>query len=172
MAVARLQRRLFWQCLEQETPRQRLMQFRLSDAKIVNGTMNEFPCATIVDCHGNKHFSVLMENTRKVGEVRMSYTSPIELIQQQTRHQIDECILKAVINVGVNVDKEELIKALAYDRGQYQKGYDDRDAEIIRCKDYIHWAKGYTEECCNVDSVCFHNGWCKPDWYCADGKRK
>ena len=102
----------------------------------------------------------------------MSYKSPIELIQQQTRYQIDECILKAVMNVGVNVDKEELIKALAYDRGQYQIGYDDRDEEIIRCKDCIYWDKGHTEECDNLDSICFHNGWCKPDWYCADGERK
>ena len=20
----------------------------------------------------------------------------------------------------------------------------------------------------NLDSICFHNGWCKPDWFCAD----
>lgn len=105
----------------------------------------------------------------------MSYISPIELVQQPMRimqHPIDECIFQAVMNVGVNVDKEELIKALAYDRGQYQKGYDDRDVEIIRCKDCIHWDKGHTEECGNLNSVCFHNGWCKPDWYCADGERK
>ena len=30
--------------------------------KIANGMMNEFLCATIVDCHGNKHFSALMAN--------------------------------------------------------------------------------------------------------------
>lgn len=29
--------------------------------------MNEFPCATIVDYHGNKHFSALTGNGRKVG---------------------------------------------------------------------------------------------------------
>lgn len=44
--------------------------------------------------------------------------------------------------------------------------------ELVRCKDCIHWDKGYTEECDNSDSVCFHNGWCKPDWFCADGERK
>ena len=31
--------------------------------------------------------------------------------------------LRADEKVGVNVNKEELIKALAYDRGQYEKGY-------------------------------------------------
>ena len=44
--------------------------------------------------------------------------------------------------------------------------------KLVRCKDCIHWDKGYTEECGNLDSVCFHNGTCKPDWFCADGERK
>lgn len=43
--------------------------------------------------------------------------------------------------------------------------------EIVQCKDCVHWDKGHTEECDNSDSVCFHNGWCKPDWFCADGER-
>lgn len=44
--------------------------------------------------------------------------------------------------------------------------------ELVRCAHCIHWDKGHTEECDNSDSVCFHNGWCKPDWYCADGERR
>ena len=44
--------------------------------------------------------------------------------------------------------------------------------ELVRCKYCVHWDKGHTEECDNSDSVCFHNGWCKPDWYCADGERR
>lgn len=44
--------------------------------------------------------------------------------------------------------------------------------ELIRCKECIHWDKGHTEECDNLDSVCFHNGWCKPDWFCPNGKRR
>ena len=44
--------------------------------------------------------------------------------------------------------------------------------ELVRCNDCIHWDKGHTEECDNLDSVCFHNGWCKPDWFCADGERR
>ena len=44
--------------------------------------------------------------------------------------------------------------------------------EVVRCKDCIYWDKGHTEECDNLDSVCFHNGWCKPNWYCADGKKR
>ena len=44
--------------------------------------------------------------------------------------------------------------------------------ELVRCKNCRHWDKGHTEECTNLDSVCFRNGLCKPDWYCADGERK
>ena len=43
---------------------------------------------------------------------------------------------------------------------------------VVRCKDCKYWDIGHTEECDNSDSVCFHNGWCKPDWFCADGERK
>lgn len=53
------------------------------------------------------------------------YESPIEIFQTQMQMQMDGEILKAVQGVGINVDKEELIKALAYDREQYSKGYKD-----------------------------------------------
>ena len=75
----------------------------------------------------------------------MSYESPITLIRTQTDNFIkevnektDEVIFKAVVNVLPQVNKEELIKALEYDRGQYIKGYQDRDKEIVLCKDCRH----------------------------------
>ena len=37
----------------------------------------------------------------------------------------DEYIIRACQKVGVDVNKEELIKALQYDRSQYEKGYAD-----------------------------------------------
>ncbi len=43
--------------------------------------------------------------------------------------------------------------------------------ELTRCKYCIHW-DDHTEECGNPDRTCFHNGWWKPDWYCADGERR
>ena len=39
--------------------------------------------------------------------------------------QMEGEIMKAVQRVGIDVDKDELIRALQYDRGQYQKGYMD-----------------------------------------------
>jgi len=47
----------------------------------------------------------------------------------------------------------------------------EKQPEIVLCKDCISWDKGHTEECNNLDSICFHNGWCKPDWFCADGEK-
>lgn len=70
------------------------------------------------------------------------YESPIEIIQTQIQMQMDGEILKAVQGVGIDVNKEELIKALAYDREQYVKGYKDgyRDgfkdfARVLKEKD-------------------------------------
>lgn len=53
------------------------------------------------------------------------YESPIEIIHGDLKIQLEGEILKAVRRVGVNVEKEELLRALAYDRGQYDKGYRD-----------------------------------------------
>lgn len=38
--------------------------------------------------------------------------------------------LKLYKKVDINVDKEELLKALIYDRGQYDKGYEDAMNEV------------------------------------------
>ena len=51
------------------------------------------------------------------------YQSPIRLIEQQMQTHIEGEILRAVQSVGVDVDKDELIRALQYDREQYAKGY-------------------------------------------------
>lgn len=58
------------------------------------------------------------------------YQSPIEMIQGEMRMYMDGEILKAVQDVGVNVDKDELLKALAYDRDQYNKGYHDAEPKV------------------------------------------
>lgn len=130
--------------------------------------------------------SVLTENARKVGEVGMSYQSPIEVIQSQMRSQIEGEIYKAVMNVGVNVNKDELFKALQYDRNQYQKGYEDRDSEIVRCNDCknrpiqtdppktygfsIEFPEGSRCPCQCSDG--FYSWYPPDDWFCANGKRK
>ena len=59
------------------------------------------------------------------------YQSPIEIIIGKMQTQIDDDIYKAVQNVGINVDREELLKALEYDRGQYEKGYNDAIDDFV-----------------------------------------
>lgn len=54
----------------------------------------------------------------------MSYSSPIEIVDRMTS-QLEEDVIKVVLSYDINVDKDELIKALAYDREQYEKGYAD-----------------------------------------------
>ncbi len=57
------------------------------------------------------------------------YKSPIELIQKQMQLDMESKIVSAVQEVGININKEELIRALKYDRAQYEKGYNDAKAE-------------------------------------------
>lgn len=106
----------------------------------------------------------------------MSYQSPIEVIQSQMRSQIEGEIYRAVMNVGVNVDKDELLKALQYDREQYQKGYKDRDNQIVRCECCEHRSEKMYDYYGNPNNkvyVCqIHDLAKKPDWYCADGERR
>lgn len=71
------------------------------------------------------------------------YESPITLMvkemAEQAAKRLDEETFKAIYSVMPTVDKDELIRALQYDRGQYDKGYTDgkRDAmeELVHCKD-------------------------------------
>ena len=105
----------------------------------------------------------------------MSYQSPIEVIIGQMNISYENEICKAVQHVGVNVDKNELLKALQYDRGQYQKGYADRDSEIVRCKDCKRWLpmNRFDPDYHPGRGRCEWNCWVRDfDWYCADGERK
>ena len=57
------------------------------------------------------------------------YESPINLIEKQVAFDIEKTIegevWKVTKEIGVDVNKEELIKALRYDRDQYERGYYD-----------------------------------------------
>ena len=96
---------------------------------------------------------------------RNMYKSPIEIITSDFEYKMESEIFRAIQRYNINVDKEELLKALQYDRGQYEKGYQDGlRASVVRCKD------------CAVP----HNEWTgcpklgglvtPPDFYCAFGK--
>ena len=67
------------------------------------------------------------------------YKSPIsvecEKIAREITEKQDGYIVSETIRLtGVKVDKDELIKALSYDRGQYEKGYADGKADVQEVK--------------------------------------
>lgn len=106
------------------------------------------------------------------------YESPIEVftrkIVQDIEERIDGVIFKECVRVGVNVNKDELIKALRYDRGQYDCGYADgraaRDREIVRCKDCKYLAHFDDEEIALWCGVWANET--SEDCFCKWGERK
>ena len=57
-----------------------------------------------------------------VSPIHVNYTEPFV---ETLKDKFDNAVLRAVQKVGIEVDKDELLKALQYDRGQYEKGYSD-----------------------------------------------
>ena len=60
------------------------------------------------------------------------YQSPIEIIYKEMQTEFENNVYKAVQEYGVSVDKDELIKALRYDRNQYDKGYSDAKINVAK----------------------------------------
>lgn len=113
------------------------------------------------------------------------YESPITIIESTT-----DSLMKAIIkqrddaifaeiqsSFGVALDREELIRALQYDRDQYNKGYADgkRDAmeELVRCKDCKGWCSEEIAKRYGVDRYCtmtmIPTG---ADDFCSQGERR
>lgn len=65
------------------------------------------------------------------------YESPITCYVEEVSRRMEEerenaIMVKISETIGMDVDKEELIKALKYDRHQYQKGYSDGKNDILK----------------------------------------
>lgn len=54
------------------------------------------------------------------------YKSPVEIMQQEVQTKMNDAIeqnvMQACFKIGVNVNKDELLKALEYDRNQFEEG--------------------------------------------------
>lgn len=76
----------------------------------------------------------------------------------------DEDIYQAILSYGITVDKDELLRALKYDRNQYEKGYMDGKAEamveLVRCKE------------CKMEYGCRVAQWLGENGFCSYGERK
>lgn len=106
------------------------------------------------------------------------YESPITIYQQPEYRRMSESVDALVIEecrrVGVAVNKDELIKALQYDRGQYEKGYEDGKMEgnrLVYCNECVYYkgVRGVPGHApCAYWGSCgvMYNG------FCSNGRRK
>lgn len=74
------------------------------------------------------------------------YTPPVSLNLNDFQYTIEDAVVKAIAKAGIQVNQEELLKALKYDRGQYKAGYNAGFADgfvetlhIVRCRDCINY---------------------------------
>ena len=95
------------------------------------------------------------------------YNSPINIIYGQMQTQMEGDILRAVQQYGINVDKEELIRALRYDRDQYDRGFADSymnaQQELVMCSGCKYYEYGHCR---------FWNAKIHPENYCSWGENK
>lgn len=80
--------------------------------------------------------------------VDMLYKGPIQIVQEQIssiESQLENETLKVIHKYGIYVDKDELIKALKYDRQQYDKGFDGNEeyVPIYTCKGVVFVKASY-----------------------------
>lgn len=89
------------------------------------------------------------------------YELPIEVISIDYADDMEEAICRRLMRFGIKVNKEELIKAIKYDRDQYFKGYKDCLKERVKIlekqldiaiKDLCFTAKG-ADACNSLDDL-------------------
>lgn len=112
------------------------------------------------------------------------YNAPIKLFELPIKTIVEEresaILAKVQACFDVDVDKAELLRALQYDRNQYEKGYADGKAdaraELVRCKDCKHYDNSEGICWCKINSKFYPGGM---DWhafpedgFCSYGERK
>lgn len=109
------------------------------------------------------------EAVNKLNGGILGYESPIQTILSDMRLEYEENVVRVVQDVGFDVNKEELAKALSYDRGQYEKGYADAKAEYSRqhgewiyktFDDETGISNSYFCSCCNYPLTGIYNSYC------------
>lgn len=99
------------------------------------------------------------------------YESPITQYITDIQTKMEDQLMETLFSLGFDVDKEEMMKALQYDREQYQKGYKDGRGSVVRCKDCacvraVHLGNKFVYRCpmSTVDV--------EPEGYCSRGVRR
>ena len=90
------------------------------------------------------------------------WKSPIDTVYHDVEYQFEDHIFKAIQKVDITVDRDELIKALNYDRGQYEKGYEDGKRDATRRG---RWVKKYLPKPLSDGSMeCYQCSECLTHW--------
>ena len=107
---------------------------------------------------------------------KMCYESPISV--ERVAHDIacevgprtDDVIIESLYDIGINVDKEELNKALNYDRRQYERGWDaaaETYSKIYEPKTGYWHVTNHGDVVCSNCHVVFNCGKNR-DFYCGN----
>lgn len=96
------------------------------------------------------------------------YTPPVSLDLNDFQYTIADAAVKAIAKAGIQVNQEELLKALKYDRGQYKAGYDAGFADgfvetlhIVRCRECKNWKPYGSKAARNVGDPLEQYGGCE-----------
>lgn len=111
----------------------------------------------------------------------MSYKSPVILLLDSFDEEVVNNVYQIVNHYFVDVDKDELLKALRYDRDQYNRGrldgYHEAKKEIVQCKDCKYFERIMAARYRNGETVEYQN--CRQrvpqnseNFYCGYGERK
>ncbi len=68
------------------------------------------------------------------------YESPIDILIKNVQERLENEVIMAVQHIGIEINKEELVAALMYDRNQYEQGYNRGRADAIK---HGHWTRPY-----------------------------
>lgn len=97
------------------------------------------------------------------------YESPIAInvmdkmfndLQVKIVEENEKRIVQAVCNLGISVNKEQLLKALQFDRQQYDKGYNDAKAEYEKALDLVYQC--LSNYCILPDKECWEKEFIEP----------
>lgn len=65
-------------------------------------------------------------------EVFTMIENQIENERNQKNEKIKDAVLSEVLRIGINVDKEQLLRALSNEREQYKAGFEDGKRYILK----------------------------------------
>jgi hypothetical protein len=97
------------------------------------------------------------------------YESPVEMITRKiassVAENVDGLVLRTLHECGINVNERELVKALEYDRQQYEQGYRDAKDEDRKLG---RWVNGCCDKCGgHAPFWCMSTGYYQSN-YCPD----